>query len=258
MHGKGVDRSYGYPVPYRCFYSRNIDNLFMAGRCISVTHEALGTTRVMKTCGMMGEVVGKAASICAIHDCQPRDVYEDHLDELLDLLRLPGKARRSTPSAEVIIPADAMTLAGPNGPPSGQDPQQIDGIVVDDQDAVLEGKWTAGQGLKNYVGNAYQYAGDNSDASARFEVKVPKAGTYQLQLFSQAHENRATAAPVTVTIPDQSPRTYRVDQRTKTNDDLITVDEIELPAGATVVIIIGCKDAGGTVHVDAVRLLQAK
>ncbi len=258
VHGKGVDRSYGYPVPYRCFYSRNVDNLFMAGRCISVTHEALGTTRVMKTCGMMGEVVGKAASICAIHDCQPRDVYEDHLDELLDLLRLPGKARRSTPSAEIIIPADAMKLAGPNGPPTGQDPEQIDGIVVDDQDAVLEGNWTAGQGLKNYVGNAYQYAGNNSDASARFEVKVPKAGTYQLQLFSQAHENRATAAPVTVTVPDQSPRTYRVDQRTKTNDDLITVDEIELPAGATVVIIFGCKDAGGTVHVDAVRLLPAK
>ena len=55
VHGKGVDRSYGYPIPYRCFYSRNIGNLFMAGRCISVTHEALGTVRVMKTCGMMGK-----------------------------------------------------------------------------------------------------------------------------------------------------------------------------------------------------------
>ncbi len=40
--GSGVDRMHGYPIPYRCFYSRNIDNLFMAGRCISVTHEALG------------------------------------------------------------------------------------------------------------------------------------------------------------------------------------------------------------------------
>ena len=69
-----VDRTYGYPVPYRCFYSRNIDNLFMAGRCISVTHEALGTVRVMKTCGMMGEVVGKAASLCVQFDCSPRDV----------------------------------------------------------------------------------------------------------------------------------------------------------------------------------------
>ena len=57
-----MDRKHGYPVPYRCFYSKNIENLFMAGRCISVTHEALGTVRVMKTGGMMGEVVGKAAS----------------------------------------------------------------------------------------------------------------------------------------------------------------------------------------------------
>ena len=58
VHDHRIDRNYGYPIPYRCFYSRNLANLFMAGRCISVTHEALGTTRVMKTCGMMGEVVG--------------------------------------------------------------------------------------------------------------------------------------------------------------------------------------------------------
>ena len=120
VHGKGVDRAYGYPVPYRCFYSRNVDNLFMAGRCVSVTHEALGTVRVMKTCGMMGEVVGKAASICSLKECSPRDVYEDHLGELLKLLELPGKAHRSTPSAEIIIPADSLPLAGPQGSSSGQ------------------------------------------------------------------------------------------------------------------------------------------
>ena len=87
VHGKGVDRSYGYPVPYRCFYSRNIENLFMAGRCISVTHEALGTVRVMKTCGMMGEVVGRAASICVKRDCLPRDVYTSYLDDLIELIQ---------------------------------------------------------------------------------------------------------------------------------------------------------------------------
>jgi hypothetical protein len=54
-----------YPIPYRCFYSRNVDNLFMAGRNISVTHVALGTVRVMRTTGMMGEVVGMAASVAA-------------------------------------------------------------------------------------------------------------------------------------------------------------------------------------------------
>ena len=64
-----------YPIPYRCLYSRNIDNLFMAGRDISVTHIALGSVRVMRTGGMMGEVVGMAASICRRHNASPRDVY---------------------------------------------------------------------------------------------------------------------------------------------------------------------------------------
>ena len=80
------DTHYPYPIPYRCFYSRNVPNLFMAGRDISVTHVALGTTRVMRTHGMMGEVVGMAASICKKHGCDPRGVYEKHLDELKALM----------------------------------------------------------------------------------------------------------------------------------------------------------------------------
>jgi hypothetical protein len=77
----------GYPIPYRCFYSRNIENLFMAGRDISVTHVALGTVRVMRTTGMMGEVVGMAASICNDCNTTPRGVYQDHLDKLKALMR---------------------------------------------------------------------------------------------------------------------------------------------------------------------------
>ena len=52
--------SYPQPfwIPYRCLYSRNVANLFMAGRCISVTHEALGAVRVMRTGGCMGEMRG--------------------------------------------------------------------------------------------------------------------------------------------------------------------------------------------------------
>ena len=75
-------RNRPYAVPYRCLYSRNIENLFMAGRNISVTHVALGTIRVMRTTGMMGEVVGMAASIASKHNTTPRGVYEKHLDEL--------------------------------------------------------------------------------------------------------------------------------------------------------------------------------
>ncbi len=75
-----------YTIPYRCLYSRNVPNLFMAGRDISTTHVAFGSTRVMRTCGMMGEAVGYAASVCRKYDVQPREVYEQHLDELVDLV----------------------------------------------------------------------------------------------------------------------------------------------------------------------------
>ena len=75
-----------YPVPYRCLYSRNIDNLMMAGRNISVTHVALGTIRVMRTTGMMGEVLGHAAYLCIKHETDPRGVYEKHLDEMKEML----------------------------------------------------------------------------------------------------------------------------------------------------------------------------
>ena len=75
-----------YAIPYRCLYSRNVPNLMMAGRNISVTHVALGTVRVMRTTGMMGEVVGMAASICKKHETGPRDVYDRYLPELRELM----------------------------------------------------------------------------------------------------------------------------------------------------------------------------
>ena len=75
-----------YAIPYRCFYSKNVSNLFMAGRCISVTHVALGTIRVMRTGGMMGEVVGMAASLCKTYNTTPRGVYRNHLDDLKSLM----------------------------------------------------------------------------------------------------------------------------------------------------------------------------
>ena len=80
------NKHYAYPIPYRCLYSRNVANLFMAGRNISVTHVALGTTRVMRTTGMMGEVVGMAARVCKDYGCLPRGVYENHLDDLKALM----------------------------------------------------------------------------------------------------------------------------------------------------------------------------
>ena len=77
---------YPYPIPFRCLYSGNIPNLMMAGRNISVSHVALGTVRVMRTTGMMGEVIGMAASICKQKKTDPRCIYNTYLDDLKKLM----------------------------------------------------------------------------------------------------------------------------------------------------------------------------
>jgi len=86
-----------YPIPYRCLYSRNVSNLFMAGRDISATHVAMGSIRVIRTCGMMGEVVGMAAAVCKRNGCLPGDVYPAHFPELQGHMR-DGVGQRGLPN----------------------------------------------------------------------------------------------------------------------------------------------------------------
>lgn len=76
-----------YYIPYRSLYSKNINNLFMAGRCFSCSHVGLGGPRVMRTTGQMGAAVGLAASVCKKYDIKPRDVYEKHLEEYMNLVK---------------------------------------------------------------------------------------------------------------------------------------------------------------------------
>ncbi len=63
-----------YTIPYRSYYSKNITNLMMAGRNISATKMAMGSTRVMGTCAVGGQAVGTAAAMCVKKECAPRDI----------------------------------------------------------------------------------------------------------------------------------------------------------------------------------------
>lgn len=75
-----------YGIPFRCLYSRNIDNLMMAGRDASASHIAYSSIKLMKTGGHMGVAVGAAAALCKKHETTPRGVYEKHLEELKDVV----------------------------------------------------------------------------------------------------------------------------------------------------------------------------
>ncbi len=108
-----------YPIPYRCLYSRNVPNLFMAGRNISVTHVALGSSRVMATCALCAQAVGVAAKLCKEYGIPPRRVGREHFPELLaglyrgdDILPwMPlmenGEIDRAEASSEMSLKLDA-------------------------------------------------------------------------------------------------------------------------------------------------------
>jgi hypothetical protein len=81
-----------YDIPYRCLVPKGVGSLLMAGRCASMTHEAMASTRVMSTCMAMGEAAGKAASIAVLKGVEPKDV---DIDELRGELLAEGAYLRS-------------------------------------------------------------------------------------------------------------------------------------------------------------------
>jgi len=75
-----------FGIPYRCLYSKNIENLFFAGRNISATHAAMSATRVMGTCAILGQAVGTAAAIAVHKNLTPRGVCQNAIKELQQTL----------------------------------------------------------------------------------------------------------------------------------------------------------------------------
>lgn len=72
-----------YDLPYRCFTPKGIENLYTAGRCISGTHRAHASYRVMSICMAMGEAVGTAAAMCAEQGVTPRQLDVKQLQDRL-------------------------------------------------------------------------------------------------------------------------------------------------------------------------------
>ena len=97
-----------YHIPLRSLYSKNVRNMWMAGRNISASHVAFGTTRVMATCALLGEAAGIAASVALEHEITPRQVASSHLDQVHHALI---RADASVLGLENTDPADLARTA---------------------------------------------------------------------------------------------------------------------------------------------------
>jgi hypothetical protein len=267
--GRHVDRKNGYPVPYRCFYSKNIPNLFMAGRNISVTHQALGTIRVMRTCGMMGEIVGKSAYLAVLHGTSPRGVYEKHLPELIRLAEMPGAARRDSLNGETRIdpnipdprklPVGSMNRDLPQfanrlSPGDGAPIEALPGIIVDDSSAQFIGEWSK-TSLTPCVGSGARIAGPKVQGEARFKFNVPSAGNYEVRLYWAGHENRSSKTTCVLERAGKPGVTQILNQRVTAPRGANSLGTFEFAAGAETAVVLKTEGADGNVVADAIQVV---
>ncbi|MBD2867229.1 FAD-dependent oxidoreductase [Paenibacillus arenilitoris] len=193
LHMDGV-----YHIPFRSLYSVNVSNMLFAGRNISATHVAFGTTRVMATCAVIGEAAGTGAALAVERKTTPRGVYREHLGELLqtllrqdasvvgvrnedadDLARLAEVNASSTlrrlsvesPSESYPLDADAGLLL----PVSGE-LRQLDLLVDAKEKTTLRVEvWSTGR-AENYVPHTFEAGGTAELAAGEKQwVTIPVA-----------------------------------------------------------------------------------
>lgn len=118
---KYINFSGHYSIPYRCFYSKNISNLMMAGRDISVSKLAMASTRVMGTCAVGGQAVGTAAALAIKHGCTPKTVGGKYINELQQTLikddcYVPGVKNKDKNDLARLCKIDASSYTDGNPP----------------------------------------------------------------------------------------------------------------------------------------------
>lgn len=120
-----------YDIPLRALYSRNVENLFMAGRNISCTHAAFTSTRVMATCAVAGQAVGTAAAACLDHGLLPRGLWNDkrRLRELQQALLRDDQTIKKARNEDAADLARKARISASHETTDGRAQNVVDGIV---------------------------------------------------------------------------------------------------------------------------------
>lgn len=106
-HSKGI-----YEIPYRCYVSKDIDNLYFAGRNISASHVAHGSSRVMATSALGGQAIGKAAALCLKEHILPSALQEKkYMKRLQELLNLMGQSIPGIPISREVNKASLAKIS---------------------------------------------------------------------------------------------------------------------------------------------------
>jgi hypothetical protein len=219
-----------YYIPYRSIYSRNIRNLFMAGRCFSCTHVGLGSPRVMNTLAQLGVAAGEAAAMCKELSCDPRGIYTG------------GHYRK----LQRILGGDF---------PGNPDPAKKDWLIVDNDDkgVVFGGNWR-----KSFCDNGEQVGETmrvpvNGAKKAVYPLPVNKAGRYRLYGKVPYRWNIKRPASTAVRIESAGAAVDLKWDQTQRMGEWIDLGVLPLEKGAT--LTIDPTASTGTVIADGFALV---
>lgn len=120
-----------YQFPFRSLYSKNVANLMFAGRNVSQTHIALSSSRIMATCALMGQAVGTAATICNKKNILPREVAQNHMNELQEQIMRDDVFIPKRPANDINDLAKKASLIFGSSTSSGDAVNLINGISRD-------------------------------------------------------------------------------------------------------------------------------
>lgn len=125
-----------YSIPLRALYSKSFDNLYMAGRNISVSHVALSTTRVMATCAVVGQAIGTAMAYNIQKNLSPRSLFsnKNHLNFYQQILLRQDQALLGIKNEDENDFARSATISASHEEIDGEAVQVIDGVNRDVQD----------------------------------------------------------------------------------------------------------------------------
>ena len=200
-----------YDIPWRCYYSKNIKNLVMAGRNISTTRLALGSTRIMGTCSIGGQAIGTAVSLMKKYDCLPRELAP-YIKEL----------------QQIILQDDGFFPAIPNADPADLAPKAV--ITASSQMEGFEAAKVA-NGINRATeenGNAW-YSDKISEQGEWLQFAFDRKETVsQVQLTFDS----AFGHPIRITLSDNR----RKQQRIGVPPELVKDFTIELIDGETTVL----------------------
>lgn len=248
----GTKVGYAYHVPYRSVLPQpaQCSNLLVP-IALSSTHVAISSLRIEGAWMAIGQGAGVAAALSANRNVAVQELPYSALRERLlaqgQVLALPAAAKPEAAREDGFIPVKSLA-----------------GIVLDDADAVLAGKWTRSTNFKPSIGSGYVVSGEkdaHSDgkATAMFRFKAPKSGEYKVLIAYSAHETRAKNVPVLVTSGTRETK-LAVDQTRPlpAGGQFQLVGTAVLAADVETTITIQTTDTTGFVILDAVQLLPVE